>query len=160
MFIVISHKSYVLCYTNIHITIEEVSTVYALSFHPEYVSDILSGKKKIDYRTWTTPHRGDLLICSTKRRAPGLISGYALCVVSLVDIKPVSRTLFGWQFSNLRLILPINVSEKKRLFKINDSLIQFVPSTDYSLNIEGIPVPTPEFYNDYYVPLINKNSFP
>jgi len=37
----------------------------ALSISPEYALEILAGRKTIEYRSWKTNHRGDLLICST-----------------------------------------------------------------------------------------------
>lgn len=59
----------------------------AISIHPEPVMDILLGKKKEEYRSWTTHHRGPLLICSTAIKTPGCISGYAVCIVDLTDVK-------------------------------------------------------------------------
>lgn len=37
----------------------------ALSVRGDYVMDMITGKKKIEYRTWYTKYRGDLLMCST-----------------------------------------------------------------------------------------------
>lgn len=128
--------------------------MYAISLHPEYVADILTGKKKSEYRTWTTDYRGDLLICSTQKKSTGLICGHALCVVSLDNIKPLTPTMYGWSLTDLRLIYPFKVRGRQRLFQVEDSLIQYIPESDYSINNQGIPMPTPEFYNKHYIPII------
>ena len=39
------------------------TAVKALSIYPEPVMDIFMGDKTIEYRTWQTDYRGDLLIC-------------------------------------------------------------------------------------------------
>lgn len=63
----------------------------AISIHPEPVMEILSGKKTEEYRSWSTHHRGPLLICSTAIKTPGCISGHAVCIVDLVDVKKLAE---------------------------------------------------------------------
>ena len=58
----------------------------AISIKNPFATQILRGTKNIEYRTWDTKHRGDLLICSSANpQVPGMLSGCALCVVELVD---------------------------------------------------------------------------
>lgn len=60
----------------------------ALSVRQPHANRIASGEKPIETRTWTTKYRGDLLICSSKT-GQGEPKGVALCVVELVDIRPM-----------------------------------------------------------------------
>lgn len=59
----------------------------ALSIYPEPVMEIFMGDKMIEYRTWQTDYRGDLLICAGSKREPGYVNGYAWFVVSLLDVR-------------------------------------------------------------------------
>lgn len=62
----------------------------ALSVHQPYASWIAEGRKTIEFRSWYTSHRGALVICSTKRpEMPGYPGGRALCIVELIDCRPV-----------------------------------------------------------------------
>lgn len=69
-------------------TIMEWSEVMkALSLRSDYALDVLSGDKTIEYRSWPTKYRGDLLICATAHKIPKTIPGHALVVVRLKDVK-------------------------------------------------------------------------
>ena len=58
----------------------------AISIKNPYATQILRGTKTIEYRSWDTKHCGDLLVCSSANpKVPGMLSGYAICVVNLVD---------------------------------------------------------------------------
>lgn len=52
----------------------------ALSIRSDYVMDIFQGAKTVEYRSWSTNYRGDLLICGTAKKVHGGIPGYATCV--------------------------------------------------------------------------------
>ena len=39
----------------------------AISIKNPYATQILRGSKVIEYRSWDTKHRGDLLVCSKQR---------------------------------------------------------------------------------------------
>lgn len=62
----------------------------ALSVKQPFANLVASGEKLIETRTWATRYRGDLLIVSSKlpRIEP---AGYALCIVRLVDCRPMTR---------------------------------------------------------------------
>lgn len=73
----------------------------AISLWQPWASAMASGNKQNETRSWPTSYRGDLLICSSKRKptpeevgsgdyniAMGLPYGCALCVVELVNCVP------------------------------------------------------------------------
>lgn len=62
----------------------------ALSVRQPWASMIAAAEKTIEVRTWVTPYRGPLLICVSKSpRIDGLPSGVALCIVDLIDCRPI-----------------------------------------------------------------------
>lgn len=82
----------------------------ALSVRGDYVLDMIAGKKKIEYRTWYTKYRGDLLMCSTAKKVAGAVPGYALCVVHLDSVEYCEEDdFYHWNISNVRVIKPIHV---------------------------------------------------
>ena len=59
----------------------------AISIRNPYATQIMRGTKKIEYRTWSTDYRGELLICSSASpQIPGMKSGYALCICTIEDV--------------------------------------------------------------------------
>ena len=87
----------------------------------------MRGTKNIEYRTWDTKHRGDLLICSSANpQVPGMMSGCALCVVELVDTQYDSANdVYEWHLSNVRKIKAFPVKGKLNFFEVDDALIHF-----------------------------------
>ncbi len=80
----------------------------ALSIYPEPVMEIFMGDKTIEYRTWNTDYRGDLLICAGAKNEPGFVNGYAWFVVSLLDVRHSSDddSVYEWMLGAPRLIRP------------------------------------------------------
>ena len=89
----------------------------AISLKQPWANWVASGKKTLETRRWSTPYRGDLVICSSKR--PNIDpAGYALCIVELYDIKPMTKKdereacvkmypkAMCWYLRNLRPINP------------------------------------------------------
>lgn len=82
----------------------------AISLWQPWASAMARGVKRNETRSWPTSHRGDLLICSAKRKprphelsgiadicyedALAMPYGCALCVVELFDCVPTSRVLY------------------------------------------------------------------
>ena len=95
----------------------------ALSLRADYAMDILTGDKTVEYRSWKTDYRGDLLICATQKKIPGTIPGHALIVCELVDIKRLEDGQYAWQLDNFRTIYPFPVKGKLKLFDVDDDLI-------------------------------------
>lgn len=62
-----------------------------LSLRQPWASLIASGRKTIEVRSWRTHYRGPLVICASARpRQPPLPSGAAVCVVELIDVRPLA----------------------------------------------------------------------
>lgn len=91
---------------------------------------IALGIKTIETRTWNTSHRGDVLICVSKRsRSP--FAGKAICIVSIDDCiemtseheqgacVPVFDRAKSWMISKVRLIKPFDVKGQQRLFDVD-----------------------------------------
>jgi len=106
------------------------ATITTLSVHQPYASMIADGVKLIELRTWATVHRGPLLICSTKQpRVPGLPSGVALCIVDVVDCRPMKPSdailachdyrsgLVAWCLVNPRRVEQVPVRGQQRLYQ-------------------------------------------
>lgn len=125
----------------------------AISIHPEPVMDILSGKKTEEYRSWSTHHRGPLLICSTAIKTPGCISGHAVCIVDLVAVKETSHS-YAWVFENVRCIKPFPIKGQRRLYHVPDDRIVEPEKGEFVIE-DGERVVTDEFWEKYYVNLIN-----
>ena len=100
----------------------------ALSLRPEWAWEVFIGNKDIEYRTWQTKYRGDLLICSSSRKLKGTIPGHALIVCTLEDITYNEKEkIYEWHLSNFRDIIPFPVKGKLHLFDVDDSLIKYFP---------------------------------
>jgi hypothetical protein len=95
----------------------------ALSIRQPHASQIASGAKSVEYRTWSTRHRGDLLICASGsvpalRQHRGLPRGCALALVTLVDVVETEPGRFAWLLSNPRLVPSIPVRGRQRLWNV------------------------------------------
>ena len=96
----------------------------ALSVRGDYVMDMITGKKKIEYRTWQTKYRGPLLMCSTTKKVAGAAPGYAVCVVNLKSIEwDDFDDCFHWNIELQDLIEPVPVKGQLKLFNVDDSMI-------------------------------------
>jgi hypothetical protein len=111
----------------------------ALSVHPEWTALIASGAKSIEVRGCRTRHRGPLLVCTTKRPAAvGVPGGVALCLVDVVDCRPMVPTdapaaccadepgAFAWVLSNPRPVARVPVRGRLGLFEVADALLEQV----------------------------------
>lgn len=98
---------------------------------------IASGEKTIEVRTWATKHRGPVLICAGKGGAASPVSGMAVCISHLVDVRPLtqddlpaagmpneewfpeySERYFAWILSPPMVIIPFPVRGMPGLFDI------------------------------------------
>lgn len=108
----------------------------ALSVRQPYAWFIESGEKDVEYRTWKTDYRGDLLICASTNREPGIVeefgvegmkqcpTGVAVCVATLADIQP-TEGIWGWILKNPRPVEYFPVKGKLHLFEVDDGLIRY-----------------------------------
>lgn len=139
----------------------------AISVQNPWAHFISTGEKTIEVRSWNTEHRGDLLICSSSSpKIPGMISGHAVCIVSLDDVTPFRRkhleaacmdempepNSYAWHFSNLRLIKPFPVKGKLNFYNVEDEKIEFFVGENGELTDEEID----GIFTDYYLPLSYK----
>lgn len=99
---------------------------------------IADGRKTIETRTWQTPHRGDLLICASKRPiVDNLPTGAALAIVELLDCRPMTAAdepaaccaiypkAFAWLLRNPRpLPRPLPVIGKLKMFDVDLEALQ------------------------------------
>jgi hypothetical protein len=111
----------------------------ALSLKQPYANWIVSGRKTIETRTWSTSYRGDVLICASTT-GKGEPKGVALCVVRLDSVRPMTKEdetaacverypkAQAWEISNLRLLKkPFPVKGRLGLFslEVSNSLLEF-----------------------------------
>ena len=119
----------------------------ALSIHPYYALAITEGRKTIECRTWNTVYRGDLLICATAKKRKGTISGHALCVAELVNVRPFTKKdlddacmtpfdymddTYAWELENIRYIKPIPLKGRLGLWDYNGD-IEYIPEGEWKI---------------------------
>lgn len=105
----------------------------AISIRQPWASLIASGDKTIETRTWPTDYRGPLLICASKNPRKGdLPTGVAICIVELVDCRPMTKEdepaanceiyprAWSWVLKNRRTLAggPFKVTGRLRLFNV------------------------------------------
>jgi len=62
-----------------------------LSLRQPWASLVAAGRKTIEVRSWCTRYRGPVVICASARpRCPPLPAGKAVCVVELIDVRPLT----------------------------------------------------------------------
>jgi ASCH domain len=108
---------------------------------------VRDGLKKTEVRSWTTAHRGDLLICAAKAvdNSTGIEydtepRGSTICLVTLTDCRPLRESdarhamfnrrewilhegLYGWLLSDPRPLKPRHVTGRLGLFDVPSRLI-------------------------------------
>lgn len=126
----------------------------ALSVQQPFAFEIMSGIKTIEVRSWDTLHRGELLVCSSKKPAfsqdemeeiedeygCAFLYGQALCLVRLSDVRPMRKgdeeqalvekvdpDAYAWVLENARPVVPFPVKAQQGIFQVDDSLITVSP---------------------------------
>jgi hypothetical protein len=84
---------------------------------------IAAGVKSIEYRSWATKHRGDLLVVAATAvpKLPqhrNLPRGCAIAVVKLVDVVAVEPRLHAWILAEPRLMPSVPVVGRQRLWNV------------------------------------------
>ena len=103
----------------------------AISLKQPWASWIAQGRKTIEIRRWPTKHRGPLLICSSKRpQIDGLPTGKALCIVNVVDCRPMTKAdetaamcelypgAYAWLLADIKRIEPFAVKGSLGLYEV------------------------------------------
>ena len=105
--------------------------VKALCVRQPWASLIAEGNKTIETRTWYTRYRGQLLICASRAKCENLPTGVALCLVDLVDCRPMKKEdqraaqceiydrAFSWVLENIRPIEPFAVHGQLSIFEMS-----------------------------------------
>ena len=139
----------------------------ALTIMPEFAEDIALGQKTVEVRTWKTNYRGPLLITSSSKRCKGLICGYALCVVDLIDVVPMTKELakkalvnwrpefrdtYAWILDNNRLITPQPVKGKLSIWEC-DCPIEYHEFKEIQTAGDVIELEVGDFFEKYWQPI-------
>lgn len=73
-----------------------------------------------DERTYTTPYRGEVLICAPKTgTVKGTIGGACVCIADLSDVVEIAPKEYEWIFDDVKLVRPVEVKGKQRLFDVD-----------------------------------------
>lgn len=126
----------------------------AISVQQPFAFEIMSGQKTIEVRSWDTLHRGDLLICSSKKPAFSredmeemeeeygctFLYGQALCIVRIADVRlmrkgdeekalmdEVDPEAYSWILEDVRSVVPFPVKGQQGFFEVDDKLITVSP---------------------------------
>ena len=94
----------------------------ALTVRQPYASEILSGDKLVEFRSWPTSYRGDLLITVSSQKAPGKPSGVSLCIVDLWDCTGEPGD-FEWHLRAPRAVDLLPVKGKLKLWAPDAELV-------------------------------------
>lgn len=108
----------------------------AISVRQPWASMIAQGTKTIETRTWPTKYRGDLLIVSSKKpKIDNLPLGHALCVVEIVECRPMVFSdeaaagckwysgAWAWVLEDVRPVEPVAVRGQLGIYEVDDNLI-------------------------------------
>jgi hypothetical protein len=95
----------------------------AISIRQPHANMIANGLKTIEYRSWGTKHRGDLLVVAASyvprlRQHRDLPRSCALAVVELLDCVQVEPRLHAWILTNPRPVPSIPVVGRQRLWNV------------------------------------------
>lgn len=103
----------------------------ALSVRQPWADKIARGEKTIEVRTWDTRYRGPLLICASAKTCGDLPTGVAVCVVQLVDVRPITTddesaaccavdpaTEFAWVLADPVPLEPTPIKGRLGLFDV------------------------------------------
>ena len=94
----------------------------AISIKQPWADQIIFGNKKIEYRSWPTSRRGDVLICASKKSEPGTcasaVTGHAIGIIEIFDCTGNREDGFEWHLRNPRPIKPFRVKGKLNFFEV------------------------------------------
>ena len=124
----------------------------ALTVRQPFAQAINDNLKNIEFRSWRTEHRGELLICAAKADAEAwaditglgvtpLPVGCHVCVVDLIDVRPMTEadaeqygvdydpSVFAWVFDDKTgyMCQPRPIIGALKLFDVQPDRIQRIP---------------------------------
>lgn len=94
--------------------------IKALVVKQPYANQILTGQKVIEFRSWRTHYRGDVLIIAAKKpEIDGLPCGVALGFVDLYAVYGEREVGYEWHLKNVRpLKIPFSIKGKLGIFDV------------------------------------------
>lgn len=117
----------------------------AISLKQPWATWIREGHKTIESRTWSTKHRGPLLICASKqpdhyamagRQPRDFPLGCMICVAELVDCRLMTRDdeeaarcmwesgRWAWILKHVRSVKQVPIKGQLGLYDVADELIE------------------------------------
>ncbi len=110
--------------------------MYALSVKQPWAELIARGRKRIEHRSWTTRHRGDLLIVASRTADAEALAdegltdeahayGAAVCVVAITKVTG-SDGDFRWHLADPRRVKPLPLRGYAALYKVPDERIEYL----------------------------------
>lgn len=129
----------------------------AISIHADYATLIAMEIKTIEFRSWETSYRGEILICTSqayknnKDYKDAFVFGKAIATAEIVDCMPFNfkkhsenafvydKKLkgFSWILDNVKIIEPFDVKGKLKIYEVE--------TNPTYLNVE------PEDLQDYWL---------
>ncbi len=94
--------------------------IKALSIREPAVSEIISGEKDVEYRSWKISCPQDLLIVGSKSPA-GKYAGKAACIVTVSRIEG-KKPFYDWALEDVRPVKPFPVKGKLGLYEVDCSI--------------------------------------
>jgi hypothetical protein len=110
-------------YGRMRITPDDQLGFRALTVKQPFAGQILAGTKPIEFRSWSTDYRGDMLIsASSNPRTQGPFA-CAVCVVRLVDVRdPGEPDDFEWVLEDPRPVKNVTVKGALGLWTVSREL--------------------------------------
>lgn len=106
---------------------QETGRIRALSVREPWISMIVDGVKTVETRTWTTKHRGPLLLVGCLKPY-GPYAGKAACLADLVGCRPMTKAdeiaaccevyprAKAWLLENVRKVEPLRITGKLGMY--------------------------------------------
>lgn len=135
----------------------------ALSIKNPYAYQILTGDKKIEYRTWPAKNVNQFLLVSSGTPSSsdfglGLPNGYALAIVKITSVSE-NKDIDGyyhWHISPVVPVEPFKVKGKLHFYDVDDQLVKhrddLIDSMEAFWRSENDPVAAE--FNNYLAPLL------
>jgi hypothetical protein len=93
----------------------------AISIKQPWASQIISGQKAEEYRSWATRYRGEILICASKSpQIEGLPSGQICGIATIANVVETDSG-FAWIMTNPRAVEHVPCRGMPGIFEIPDS---------------------------------------
>jgi hypothetical protein len=122
-----------------------------LSIRQPWASLIAFSEKTVEVRSWSTTYRGPLLIHASGRDVDTLPAGYAVAVVDLVDVRPLTPAdmeaacldempegCFAWVLANAREIEPFPLKGKLHLFEVDEDPVPLEGAGEEWTHVDAI----------------------